>query len=262
MREVLGLVVLVLGATAQGAEPGDKVPWVQYPVQKAFADKRCGPVLTDIERHIAPRHGTYYRCGGSDPVTWGHETTHGINGDLTNRNVVFGPDGRHIHEWFYCLEGRAIGFSNPRFGIAEARALVPGELHGQLWSYLTSANTYRYYARRPLYLVDEWVAYVNGAEVWHDQRKYNPGFNRNGDGVFGVESFVPYMLALCLAIEQHDPDYLRREPAFQEFMAFNLRRSQRVLGKQPVAAAKAGALRGVVVRWYGEAFASKYVFAE
>ena len=198
------------------AEPGDKVKWVRHEATQEFSDDRCGPVLTDIERHISPVHNGYYR--DADPLTWGHETTHGINSDLRAKLARPGQNA------FYCLEGKAIVLSNPKLTIRDVAAVVPPGLRGGRYNtYLASQTGWN---DTPTYILDEWVAYTNGTAVGADQWKNGKvgRAGRSDDAVSPME-FTYYTLALCVAIKKHDPGYFKNNPEFSEFVAFNIRRS-------------------------------------
>lgn len=202
------------------AEPGDNVPWINYPPRKTFSDPTCGPVLTDIERHIDPKHGTQYRF--KDLTVWGHETTHGVNSDIRMTIAKHGQNG------FYCLDNRAMVLTEPRCRITDVAPLVPQAVRGGRYN-LYLVQQARSWNDMPTYILDEWVAYINGCEVAADQIR-NGLFIQDGksDEAISVMEFSYYALALCKAIKENDPTYFASHPEFAEFVAFNVRRSARL----------------------------------
>jgi len=228
-------------------EPGDNLKWITYSAKKSVGDKRWGPVLTDIEQHIDPKHGkTYY---STDNITHGHETTHGINSDIRNSLGGVGKNG------FYCLENRAFLLTDPKCRISDAAPLIPKGLRGHRYN-LYLIQQARDWNSIPTYIFDEWVAYINGTAVGIDQVKNGLFKNRatflglfaglasldselvierdseivvfknnSSDDAIAPMEFTYYSLAVCLATKQKDPTYFQRHPEFAEFVAFNVRRS-------------------------------------
>jgi hypothetical protein len=93
---------------------------------------------------------------GSTVTTTVHECTHGINADLRNR---FFP-GKMVN-CFYLMDSNYVYFDEPPFRKRDVIPFIPSKyksssLYGL---YVTSPH----WDDRPLYLWDEWVAYVNGA---------------------------------------------------------------------------------------------------
>ena len=78
---------------------------------------------------------------------------------------------------------------------------------------------------RPLYLVDEWVAYTNGSAVGVDQ--VNHGLWSGGwrDGMMGTIEFTVYAFALAHAVSEKDPAYWASNTQFRAFMAWQAERA-------------------------------------
>jgi hypothetical protein len=125
---------------------------------------------------------------------------------------------------------------------------------------------------RPLYVWDEWFAYVNGGEVGVD--RHRAGLWREGwrDAVMGPLEFTVYALAVGMAVEALDADYFRDELQFRELLAWNARRAMRVFREGRTMAAftwerqdryyetlrthaDAEAMRAFVRRTFGDAYA-------
>jgi hypothetical protein len=77
----------------------------------------------------------------------------------------------------------------------------------------------------PLYLWDEWNAYINGGAVGVDQVQGGLWHDDWQDGVAGQLEFSVYALALAQAVSENDPEYFADYRQFTEFLAWNLKRS-------------------------------------
>ncbi|MCA9672911.1 MAG: hypothetical protein KC503_45280 [Myxococcales bacterium] len=236
MRPLLSLLLAVLLASAcsestssrEGSRartgttgPGSALVTFEYPAQKSRTDPGgWGAVLTDIDNHLPSKYGsTYY---DSDRVTHGHETTHGINSELRNSHNTTGAKANG----FYLLENRGVVIAEPNMSKARVAALVPSGLRGSRFSLYVSGQTA--WNDRPLYLFDEWVAYINGAAVGVDLMKAGKWTYGNRDAVAGALEFVSYGVATAMAIEQNDPSYFTSNDQFRELLAFLLRRAMKL----------------------------------
>ena len=136
------------GETKSGFDFG----WYKLQPEREVNDSRLGKTLCDIECRMPPGH--VYR--DNDLVTWAHETTHGINSRV--RCEVGG-----MVNAFYCLNGWVGIYREPNFRKSQVCAFVPANLRGLGWeTYMAGASSWD---DRPLYILDEWVAYINGAIV-------------------------------------------------------------------------------------------------
>lgn len=118
--------------------------------------------LGDIENRMPPGH--IYR--DSDKITWGHETTHGINARL--RNQYARPRGNA----FYVLGNRAALIQEPPTTLTRVADAVPGYMRGRIYD-LYLVNSRQWWDGEPLYMVDEWVAYCNGSAVGMQLGQYD-----------------------------------------------------------------------------------------
>jgi len=197
--------------------PGDNVDWYTFPPLKTLADASWGPALTDIENHLHSKYGTTYR--DSDKITHGHETSHGIHADLRNYHNKTGKRANA----FYVLNDKAAIVVEPNIRKSAAAAHIPASLRGSRYSlYITGQVEWD---DTPLYIWDEWNAYVNGGAVGTDLVKR--GLWKYGwrDGVNGQLEFAVYAVAVAMAVEKADPTYLTSNEQFREFLAWNLRRT-------------------------------------
>ena len=164
--------------------------------------------------HEAPGDSNNY----NDLITLGHETTHGINNYIRNQNRV---PGKTINA-FYVLNNQAVIVEEPNMRKSKVAAFVPSSLQGSRYSLYVVGSTG--WDDRPLYIYDEWVAYVNGSAAGIDLVKRGKWTYGWRDGVAGTMEFVVYGLAVAMAAEKHDPSYLQNKQ-FLEFTAWLIQRS-------------------------------------
>lgn len=170
------------------------------------------PELADIESRMPAGH--IYR--DADLVTWAHETTHGIN----SRCRVWAGAGMNA---FYCLDGNVAIFREPRITKSNVCRYVPANLRGDVFGlYMAGQQSWD---STPLYILDEWVAYINGAyvAVQLDKSGKNTGRSTLHDIAKSVE-FAGYASALLCCIDQHDHSYADRDK-LAKFIAFNIERT-------------------------------------
>jgi len=163
----------------------------------------------------------------NDRVTWGHETTHGINSHIRN---TFAKNHR---VGFYVGQDKAAVMSQPKLTLRQIGATVPNNLRGnrhQLY-FINQAGDWN---DTPLYCFDEWVAYTNGAAVGLEtpERTQNEQtVLANSDVMVGTLEFSVYAICACVAIDKYDPNYLSTNTQFKEFVAHELRRSVAIYRK-------------------------------
>jgi len=198
-------------------QPGDGVVWLDWPDQQHKSDPTWGAALTDIANHLPSSYGDQY--WDADAETAGHETTHGINSEL--RNYHTGTNQRA--NGFYVLGDKAAIVLEPNIRKSDVNAYVPASLRGPRYdTYLVGQTAWD---DTPLYLWDEWDAYINGAEVAIDQEQH--GLWKGGwtDAVMGPLEFNVYALAEGMAVKAKDPSYFASNTQFKEFMAWQIRRA-------------------------------------
>jgi hypothetical protein len=249
------IIPLLIVLTLQTPEPGDQIQW--YTMKEERHESTPTATLTQIENHLHQRYGNQYR--DKDLVTWGHETTHGINSHIRN--------SQHNKPAFFHPPNIVILLDSPKITIADVAKVVPQSLRGSRY------NTYLIQAQKdwnsyPLYIFDEWTAYVNGSLVGleHQEKAVT-------DVMVGPLEFSYYALSLCLAIEQKDPQFAQNKQ-FREFVAYEIKLSYLVYNKGITfpcyrfstklkdnfkTSPDAASLRDLAVRWYGKEFYTKYL---
>lgn len=203
-----------------GPRPGDGVVWFTWPEQHMASNASWGDALTDIARHLPTSYGSTY--ADPDKVTHGHETSHGIHAHLRNYH---NPTGKRANA-FYVLGDRVAFVVEPNIRKSQIAPYVPASLRGfRYGTYVTGQTAWD---DTPLYVWDEWNAYVNGGAVGVDLAmagKWTYGWR---DAVSGVIEFVGYALATAMAVEALDPGYFASNTQFREFLAWNLERSMAI----------------------------------
>lgn len=157
---------------------------IDYPEQaKNLTDPS---LLADIANHC--KDWSYYRVAGSD-VTSGHEATHGIHAQLRNE--------LNVQNGFYLGYGKAVTLASPKCRKSDAIKHIP-EFFRKM-RYPTYVSGQSEWDNTPLYIFDEWSAYINGAFVASDlyhRGKYEEGARDND---YGPIEFVAYGIAICMA---------------------------------------------------------------
>jgi hypothetical protein len=207
-------------ATSSGSGAGGasnaQVDWLSWPVQQARMNTTWGTALTDIANHLPKSYGTTY--DDPDVCTFGHETSHGIHAHLRNYKNTTGKKANA----FYVLADKAALVIEPNMYKSEMASYVPQSLRGfRYGTYITGQTAWD---DTPLYVWDEWNAYVNGAEV---------GVNRVKEGLWkegwrdqsGNLEFVVYAMALAQAVADKDPGYFSTYKQFREFLMWNTERA-------------------------------------
>ena len=154
-----------------------------------------------------------------DRITCAHETTHMINAEMRNK---LQKTGKKVNA-FYLPQGNSFVIEEPNMTKAKVAEFVPEELKWiRYHTYITKARAWN---DRPLYLVDEWCAYVNGALVAVEDSINNRHFDGWSDAVSGPLEFSVYCVAMCMAIEKYDTEYWNEQEDLKKFMKWNLERS-------------------------------------
>lgn len=118
-----------------------------------------GGLLGDIDcRMWAPKNVgfTWKTYRGKDKVNWAHEGTHSVNSRIRNLNKV--------DNGYYLLYGDAISLKHPKFKLKDIAKSVPKDKRCSLYK-LYIVKQQRSWNNEPLYVLDELVAYTNGAVI-------------------------------------------------------------------------------------------------
>ncbi len=142
-------------------------------------------------------------------VTSCHECTHGCNNDIRNKA------GGRVNG-FYLGADRAIVVPEPKIRKRDAVPFIPSSLQGYRYSlYVTGQSDWD---DQPLYLYDEFVAYINGTWAAIDlKRKEN--YVESGRVIDGSVEFVSYAVAVLMAADKAGD----LQPLLTEFSKWLLR---------------------------------------
>lgn len=204
------------GSGGSSGLPTPQVDWITWTPQQSRSGNAWGTALTDIANHLPSSYGSTY--DDSDLVTFGHETSHGIHAHLRNYENDTGARANA----FYVLGDQAALVEEPDIRKSDMIPYVPASLRDfRFGTYVSGASSWD---DTPLYIWDEWNAYVNGAEVGVgrvQEGKWNEGW-RDQSGNF---EFVVYAMALAHAVSELDPSYFADYAQFREFLMWNTERA-------------------------------------
>jgi len=143
----------------------------------------------------------------------GHETTHGINAYLREKNGGTGNVNA-----FYLLNGNYVVLKEPDVRMSDITDYIPSQLRGTSSYNLYMIQQQSSWNNEPLYIFDELTSYTNGAIV-------SSQINERGSS--NVPEFMAYSLALGKTIEQRDPNYWNSPNGeqFKQFLGYSLQRA-------------------------------------
>lgn len=149
-----------------------------------------------------------------------HETAHGIHSYL--RNKYTNELSKRVNG-FYVLEGRAVIVEEPNIKKSQINRFVPQNLRS--YRYNTYLAEQKAWDDVPLYIYDEWVAYVLGGKSAIDDVENGRHNDQWSDGVSGCLDFSIYAIATAMAVHEHDPEYWKNNKQFRDFTIWMLRES-------------------------------------
>lgn len=151
-----------------------------------------------------------------DRDTNAHETTHGINSDIRN-NL-----GKPRDNAFYVGNDKAIIIREPNMKKSSAIPFIPMKLRSSRFQLYFITN--QDWENEPLYIFDEWVAYLNGSTVSIEDAERG-GTPARTDAVKANLEFSIYSVAIAMAVEKHDPNYWKTNTQFKTYLKWSLKRS-------------------------------------
>lgn len=161
------------------------------PALRDLSHIELGRVLTDIESHMPAGH--IYR--DNDKITWGHETTHGINARV--RNDYNSRMQKRVNA-FYVLDDNVAIIEEPKTTIREVAAKVPESLRGSVYNLYLIEQT-KSWNDTPLYILDEWTAYTNGSAV-----RLNLDIESRSETVLHMLEFIVYSICVGMFTDNID----------------------------------------------------------
>lgn len=185
--------------------------WKKLNRIREVSNPDLGVVLGDLESHLASGHS----YNDINKITWAHQVSHGVNALI--RNKVYSKEPLN---GFYLLQDRSIIFKEPAITIKDVAKEIPEKLQGPSFKlYFIEQNDK--WNDKPLYIIDEWVAFTNGSEV---------GKELNCDGwyfeLFQAHNFNIYSMYLAMVINRDTRNY--QDSELKKFMKWNIERVFRV----------------------------------
>ena len=199
-------------------EQKEVVPeFVKVPVLKQHSEKSVyGDVMSHSqERPFGDQNGR---------STNAHETAHGIHSYL--RNKYTSPQKRV--NGFYALDGRGVIVQEPKLRKNQIANFVPKSFREFCADrYNLYVTGQREWDDTPLYIYDEWTAYIIGAKC--NVEDVQAGRYRGGwtDGVAGSLDFSMFAIATAMAVKQHDPQYWETNTQFRNYTIWALKEAQK-----------------------------------
>lgn len=176
--------------------------WIDVPVVRPMEQYKGSTVLADIESRMPANHQYAFPLM---PMTWAHETTHGLNSNLRS-----GKPGFNV---FYVLNGKAMIIKEPRGRLFAVAKMIPPSLRGPSFQlYLIEQR--RYWDDTPTYMLDEWVAYINGSCCGREVSENGWHFE-----LLQAINFAVYSLAMAQSVSASDPTYDHTQ--LREFVKYN-----------------------------------------
>lgn len=208
-------ILLMLCGAGRAAAPDDIAPeFVEVPKQRELPGRGVyRDILSySVETPFGNAHGR---------ATNAHETAHGIHATYRNKYTQRFKTPTNA---LYMLEGRVALVKEPEFLLQHIAREIPLPLRGYRYR-LYFQEQLKYWDDRPIYVFDEWTAYICGGETAVDDFTREGG-KTGADSVSGCLEFSIYAVATYLTAKVRDPEYLTREPQFKRVLYYNLTRAE------------------------------------
>lgn len=203
------------------ADPTSCVQWSTWADQQpGLGQAAWGTQLVDIARHLPSQYGTQY--WSDDAITAAHETSHGIHAHLRNYIAPMSIGWNA----FYVLDNKVAFVAEPKMRKSDIKPYIAMALRGPRYNLYLEQQVE--WDDSPLYVFDEWNAYVNGAEVGIGQVQAGLYQGQWTDAVMGPLEFTTYAIATARAIKDKDPSYYANNMQFRCFTAWNVKRAMKL----------------------------------
>jgi hypothetical protein len=212
----------------------------QYYVTYSYVRKprvvSVGLKLFDLKkhRHLSPTDIIYNEIlSYSEEVPFGdehgrstnvHETVHGINSKIRNS---FKIKYKKNLNGFYAGAGKGILVENPPIKMRDVVPFIPDVVKGYRYN-LYFVKQLGDWDDTPTYPMDEWSAYIAGAECAVDDATRDIKLKEKSDSVSGALEFSIYCAALALTVKNKCPDYWSENEQFRNIIKYYLIKSEKV----------------------------------
>jgi len=211
----------------------------EYNVKYSYSNKprviSVGLRLFDLKKHrdLMPKDIVYNEVlSYSEEVPFGdehgrstnvHETVHGINAAIRNKYKIMLKKNLN---GFYAGSGKGILVENPPLKIRDIIPFIPEVLRGYRYN-LYFVKQLGDWNDTPTYPMDEWSAYVAGAECAVDDAVRDIRLKEKSDSVSGTLEFSIYCSALALAVKTKCRDYWDNNEQFKNVIKYYLIKSEK-----------------------------------
>lgn len=190
-----------------------KVRFTAYPPVRSVSKGSYAPFLQDVLAHTRQPA----MCDTQDTTC--HESTHRNCGEISGKYFRGGRGGNNAVAGFYVGNDRAVIIEEPPCLYADVKAQMPSGL---------KVGRYKFYVEggwqgkpsNPLYVFDEWVAYVAGARTGLQLAEAGRWRSGGQDCVKGCLEFTVISFALAKAVATRDPAYWKKADQMRNFMAW------------------------------------------
>jgi hypothetical protein len=196
-----------------------------------------GLVLVDIPQYREPKTNRLYdeTLSYSKSVPFGdehgrstnvHETVHGINNQLRNQYKI--QLKKNING-FYAGHGRGIIIENPKLTIRDIIPYIPNSVRGYRFN-LYFVQQLGDWNDVPTYPIDEWTAYIAGAECAVDDIRNGLEIPKS-DYVSGSLEFSIYCTVLAMVVSKKDREYWNTNEQFRNAIQYFLIKAEKVFNE-------------------------------
>lgn len=154
-----------------------------------------------------------------------HETIHGINSYLRNKAVK--ETKNYKLNGFYAGSGYGIILENPNLRLRQVRDYVPSSVRGYRFK-LYFEQQLGDWDDTPTYHMDEWAAYIGGAESAVDDYNNKIIDPEKSDSVSGSLEFSIYCTALAMAVKELDKKYWEENLQFKYAINYYLIKAEKI----------------------------------
>ena len=146
-------------------------------MSQAFAFK-----YTKIEKYLLHKMTPLVEQNYVDHVTNAHEWTHQIHADIRRKHCQKNENGFLVPSL-----GQKI-LKEPPISKSSIAFSIPGALKGDHFNhYVVDSKDWE---NKPTYLIDEWIAYINGAKAGLELRRQDSNYSRKlSSGLIELQSY-------------------------------------------------------------------------
>lgn len=155
-----------------------------------------------------------------------HETVHDINNVLRNQ---YKKELKKNVNAFYAGDGYAIIVENPKLTMRDIIPYIPDVVRGYRFE-LYFTEQLGHWNDVPTYPIDEWSAYIAGAECAVDDNQHNINVSKS-DYVSGALEFSIYCTALAMAVKNNDTEYWKNNDHFKNTIQYFLIKAEKVFSE-------------------------------